>query len=493
MIAATAESAPVRTLAPLDFLVVGVALAILGLIAYLAGRKEKDTRDFFLGGRSVPAFVATLSFVAAEISALTVIGVPAVAYSENWHYLQFFVGSAAGRIFVAFLFIPVFYRHNCTTVFEFLRDRFGPETEYAGSAFFFITRLLGAGVRLYAACLGISLIMGWSLAQAILVFTAVSVALVGFGGIKAVVWTGAFEACVFFLAGALVGSWLLLHIDGGLAEVWRVAGAWGRLSVFNFSGDLGDATTFWAGTANAFFVSLAVFGADQELVQRLLTVRTRRSSQKALISTILAALPLLCCYLSLGTLLFVFYQQRGQPAIGKPDEILGWCVTHTLPAGLKGLVLAAIVMTSIDSPLSSLSTSFVTNLYRPLIHKSGSEKHYLWVSRAGIVGFGLILIALALACRSVEKALWLAFQIVSILSGSTLGIFLLGILTKRRSNAANVVAMVLSALTCAELFFLSATQAISLGWSWLIVIGTVETFTLAYLLGPAMESEVPPA
>ena len=352
MIAPTAESAPVRTLAPLDFLVVGVALAILGLIAYLAGRKEKDTRDFFLGGRSVPAFVATLSFVAAEISALTVIGVPAVAYSENWHYLQFFVGSAAGRVFVAFLFIPVFYRHNCTTVFEFLRDRFGAETEYAGSAFFFITRLLGAGVRLYAACLGISLIMGWSLAQAVLVFTAVSIALIGFGGIKAVVWTGAFEACVFFLAGVLVGTWLLLHIDGGLAEVWRVAGASGRLSVFNFSTDLGDATTFWAGTANAFFVSLAVFGADQELVQRLLTVRTRRSSQKALISTILAALPLLCCYLSLGTLLFVFYQQRGQPALGKPDEILGWCVTHTLPAGLKGLVLAAIVMTSIDSPLS---------------------------------------------------------------------------------------------------------------------------------------------
>ena len=261
--------------------------------------------------------------------------------------------------------------------------------------------------------------------------------------------------------------------------------------MFDFRLDLGDATTFWAGTANAFFVSLAVFGADQELVQRLLTVRTRRSSQKALVSTILAALPLLCCYLSLGTLLFVFYQQHGQPALGKPDEILGYCVTHTLPAGLKGLVLAAIVMTSIDSPLSSLSTSFVTNLYRPLIHKSGSERHYLWVSRAGIVGFGLILIALALACRSVEKALWLAFKIISITGGSTLGVFLLGILTKRRSNAANTVAMVLSALTCAELAVLAQYQYVALGWSWLIVIGTVETFVLAYLLGPAMERGVP--
>jgi SSS family solute:Na+ symporter len=166
-------------------------------------------------------------------------------------------------------------------------------------------------------------------------------------------------------------------------------------------------------------------------------------------------------------------------------------VTHTLPAGLKGLVLAAIVMTSIDSPLSSLSTSFVTNLYRPLIRKTGSEKHYLWVSRAGIVGFGLILIALALACQSVEKALWLAFKIISITGGSTLGVFLLGILTKRRSNAANIVAMILSALTCAELAVLAQYDYISLGWSWLIVIGTIETFVLAYLLGPAMDSDVP--
>jgi len=261
--------------------------------------------------------------------------------------------------------------------------------------------------------------------------------------------------------------------------------------VFDFRLDLSKPTTFWAGTANAFFVALVMFGADQELVQRLLTVRTRRASQKALVSTILAALPLLCCYLSLGTLLFAYYQQHGRPALGKSDEILGYCVTHTLPPGLKGLVLAAIVMTSIDSPLSSLSTSFVTNLYRPLIRKSASERHYLWVSRAGILGFGLILIALALACRRVEKALWLALEIVSITGGSTLGIFLLGMLTKRRSNAANALAMVLSALTCATLALLSHWQIIALAWSWLIVIGTGETFALAYLLGPAMESDVP--
>ena len=493
MNAATAESAPAMTLTRPDFVIVGAALALLGLIAYLAGRKEKDTRDFFLGGRSVPTFVATLSFVAAEVSAVSLIGVPAVAYGENWHYLQFFIGSAAARIFIAFFFIPVFYKHNCTSIYEFLRDRFGAGTEYAGSAFFFITRLLGAGVRLYMACLGISVIMGWSLLQSILLFTAVSSALIAFGGIKAAVWTGAFDAVIFYLAGGLAAGWLFLHIDGGLASVWEIAGRAGRLNVFNFKLDLGDPKTFWAGTANALFLNAAMFGTDQELVQRLLTVRTRRSSQKALVATILAALPFLCGYLALGTLLFVFYQQHGVPTLDSNDKILSYSVIHTLPAGLKGLLLAAIVLASIDIPLSSLSTSFVTNLYRPLIHKTGSERHYLWVSRAGIVGFGLILVLLALCCQSAQEGLWLAFKIVSVTGGSTLGIFLLGILTKRRSNQANIFAMIVSALTCASLLFLSETEVISLGWSWLIVIGTVETFVIAYLLGPGMESDVPHA
>ena len=491
MIASTAESAPVGTLAPLDFLVVGVALAILGLIAYLAGRKEKDTRDFFLGGRSVPAFIVTLSFVAAEVSAVSLIGVPSVAYDENWYYLQFFIGSAAARIFIAFFFIPVFYKHNCTSIYEFLRDRFGAGTEYAGSAFFFITRLLGAGVRLYMACMAISMIMGWSLLQSILLFTAVSIGIIAFGGIKAAVWTGAFDAVIFYLAGGLAAGWLFLHIDGGLASVWKIAGDAGRLNVFNFTPDLGDPTTFWAGTAYALFMNTTMFGTDQELVQRLLTVRTRRSSQKALVATILAALPFLCCYLALGTLLYVFYRQHGMPALDKADHILSYSVRNTLPAGLKGLVLSAIILASIDVPLSSLSTSFVTNLYRPLIHRTGSEKHYLWVSRACILGFGLILVLLALSCQSVQKALWLALKIVSVTGGSTLGVFLLGILTRRRSNVANIFAMIVSAMTCGALLFLSETRVISLGWSWLIVIGTVETFVLAYLLGPAIESEVP--
>jgi len=479
----------VGALGQADYWVLAGAIAILFLIAYFSGRKESDTHDYFVGGRKVPAVVACLSFVATEVSAVTIIGVPATGFRENWQYLQFFIGSAAARILIAFLFIPVFYKYQCTTIYEFLRHRFGPETQYAGSIFFFITRLLASAVRLYAACLGVSVILGWSLAQSLFLFTLVSIVFIAFGGIKAVVWTGAFESIVFLLAGLAVCGFLVYHIRGGISEAWAMAGEAGRLSLFNWKLSVSDPTTLWAAVLNAFFVGMCVFGTDQELMQRLLTVKTRKSSQKAIISTIAAGLPLTCVYLAIGTLLFVFYTQN--PNLKLPentDKILSHFVINTLPYGLKGLVLSAIVLASIDSPLSSLSSSFVTDIYRPLINKHASERHYLWVSRLGVVGFGLLLAIMAYECRTFEGILWVAFKIIAVTGGSTLGVFLLGIITKRQGNMGNVVAMVVSAVAMGVLLYLSETKRISLGWSWLIVLGTVSTFVLGYLFGRKQEN-----
>jgi solute:Na+ symporter, SSS family len=472
----------IAAIGQIDLIVVGLAILILFIISYIFGREEKDTNDFFLGSRKVPSIIACLSFVATEVSALTIIGVPATAFSENWEYLQFFIGSAAARILVAFLFIPVFYKYNCTSIYEFLRHRFGPETQYAGSIFFFITRLIASGVRLYAACLGVGIIVGWSLAQTILAFTMVSIIFIAFGGIKAVVWAGAYQAIVIFLAGSALLIYLSLHINGGLSAAWQTASEAGRLSVFNFEFNLNNPTSFWAGGTNAFFIGLAVFGTDQELMQRLLTVRTRKTSQRTIFMTILAALPILCIYLGIGTLLYVFYQQNPdviQP--GRAKEVISHFVKNSLPAGLKGLVLSAIILASIDSPLSSLASSFVTDIYRPLIRKAAAEKHYLFVSRIAVAAFGVILAIIAFACEPVQNVLWFAFEIFSLTGGATLGIFLLGVLTKRKTTFGNVIAMVVSTLSMTILLLMSHKGYVKLAWSWLIVVGTILTLILSYL------------
>jgi len=217
-----------------DYSVLVLSLACLIAIGVRFTSQQHDTADFFLARRRVPWWAACLSFLATEISAVTIISVPATAYSENWEYMQFFVGSSLAKFVVAFLFIPAFYAYNCTTIYEFLGYRFGQATQLAGSIFFFITRLLGSGVRLMAACLAVSILLGWPLGVTIVLFTVVSVVYMAAGGVKAVVWTNVFQALTFLVAGALTLIFLLTQIDGGLGAVLAVAGQAGRLSVINW-------------------------------------------------------------------------------------------------------------------------------------------------------------------------------------------------------------------------------------------------------------------
>jgi SSS family transporter len=481
------------TLSGLDWSIVGLGAVLLFVISYIFGRQERDTNDFFLGGRRVPPVVACLSFVATEISALTIVGIPHTALTENWRWLQFLVGLALARLVVGYLFIPAFYKYNCTSIYEFLGHRFGPATQYTGSIYFFVTRLLASGVRLYATCMAVGVIMGWPLSVTIALFTVVSIAFIAFGGIKAVVWAGAYQALFFVVAGVVLAGYLIGHIDGGLFTAMQTACEAGRLSTFNFNFDLKDASTFWAYLAGGFFIGLASFGTDQEMVQRLLTVETRKSSQKTIISTILTVLPVYWLYLLVGTLLYVFYRQNPSlPLPGELKEILPHFARNVLPAGLKGLVLGAIFMASVDSPLSSLSSSFVTDIYRPLIRRCASEKHYLLVSRAGVVGFGLLLAAIAAACAPVQNILWFAFQILSITGGPMLGVFLLGLLTQRRANRTNILAMLVSTAVCLVLLVLIKRETLKVGWSWLIVIGTATTFVLGYLVARLGQGTRPP-
>jgi SSS family solute:Na+ symporter len=221
-------------------------------------------------------------------------------------------------------------------------------------------------------------------------------------------------------------------------------------------------------------------------MQRLLTLETRQESQRTIVSTIFVSFPVTALYLGIGTLLFAFYKQN--PALPLPvnaDTILSHFTIHVLPAGLKGLVLVAVVLASIDSPLSSLSSSFITDIYRPLIKKQADERHYLLASRLSVVCFGLGLAFIAWFCAaSSGRMLWLAFKMNGVTAGSLLGVFLLGLLTKRVVNFGNVAAMLFSAALAGAVLYLSEKGYASIGWSWIVVIGTVSTFSLGWLLAP---------
>ena len=476
-----------------------VLLALIGSSLFLGiylGRDEKDTRDFFLGGRRIPWWAAMLSFVATEISAVTIIAVPATACSENWQYAQFFVGSFLARIVIAFVFIPAFYKFNCTSIYEFLRHRFGPETQYAGSVLFFITRLLASGVRLMAACLAVSVLVGWHMIPTIILFSVVAMIYITWGGIKAVIWTNVLQALTFIVGGLAAIAFIYSQIPGGWSTISHIVNSTERMNVFNWGPSLGDSGTlkyfkdavrdpniFWIATLNGLFGSMAAFGTDQELMQRLLTVETRRESQKTMLITPLGSFLVLMIYLSIGTLLYVFYAQPSAVLPEKIDKVFPHFISNEMPMYLRGLLLSAIVMASIDSPLGSLSSSFVTDIYRPLIGKGKEESHYLKVSRVSVVLFGILLAFIAYFFSHFEKILWLAFKIGSVTYGALLGVFLLGLLTKRKVNRANVLGMAGSAVGMLILLILSEKKIIPLGWTYLLVMGTALTFSIGWIFG----------
>ncbi len=488
-----------------DYAVLVGCLVLLVVIGLVLSRQQHDTVDFFLARRRVPWWAACLSFLATEVSAVTIISVPATAYSENWEYFQFFIGSSLAKFAVAFLFIPAFYKFNCTTIYEFLLHRFGRASQVTGSLFFFVTRLLGSGVRLMAACLAVSLLIGWHIVPTILLFTLVSIVYIATGGVKAVVWTNVFQALMFLVAGAVTLGFLYSRIDGGLGAVWALAGSAGRLHVVDWGPAPGapdfwrrvftEPNIVWVAILNGVVGSMAAFGTDHDLMQRLLTVETRRESQRTLALTPLGTLATLLIYLSLGSALYTFYAQHAALAVSRPDEILPHFVRQVMPEVLRGLMLSAIVLASIDSPLGSLAASFVTDIYRPLLARQRSEGHYLWVSRVSVIVFGLILAVLAYGFSFFDKILWLAFKIAGVTFGSLLGVFLLGLLTRRRiADWANVWAMVVMALVNLALLTLSEKHILPVAWSWLVIFGTAGTMLLAVALTlPSRSGKVPAA
>ncbi len=478
-----------------DFAVLGALATAMLAVGWAFRVRQTSSEEFFLGGRRLPMWAACLSFVATEVSAVTVISVPATAFNENWNYLQFFIGSTAARLVIAFLFIPAFYKFNCTSIYQYLGIRFGRATQTAASFFFFVTRLLGSGVRLMAACLALSVLLDVNILPVIAAFVLIGVAYMGMGGMRAVVWTNVLQAVVFIGGGAATLVFLGDKISGGWPEAWRLAAAGGRAAIVDWGPSWGspdflrkvfqNPNILWLAILNGFFGSLAAFGTDQDLMQRLLTVETRRDSQRTMAGTIFLSLSVLLIYLSIGTGLYAFFQQSpGLPPPSKPDAVFPYFIGHVMPPLLKGWLLSAIVLAGIDSPLASLATSFVTDVYRPFVEARGrrpTEAGLLRLSRGCVAVFGVVLALLAYGFSFFQNILWLAFKIGGVTFGSLLGVFLLGLLTGRRADRTNVAAMVLSAGINLTLLILSETKVLPLAWSWLVIWGTLTTFAFGAL------------
>ncbi len=456
------------------------------------GRKSKDTADFVNGGRSIPTWAVVCSIVATEISAVTFLAVPGVGYSENLNYLQFGLGSLAARFVIAALFLGLYYKFNCLSIYEFLAHRFGQRTRLTASILFLITRLMASGLRLFVAAKGLAIFFDAPLSLVLGILTLTTLAYTASGGIKAVVATDVIQAAVFI--GGALAVLILLHFQVGWEVLLPLAQEADKLQFFrwqpaagaDFYAWLNDANLFYLAFINGLVMTTAALGVDQDLAQRMISCKDVKSARRSVVLSGIVGIPVGASFLFIGIGLWGYFQVNPVETLPtKGDDIFPYFITNYLPSGMKGFLLAGLLaatMSSLSSTLGSMSASAVIDIVRPWLWKTASEAEALRLSRVMVVVFGALLALVAYACRDLEGLLWWSFKAGGITYGSLLGVFLLGVLfTKRGSDFSNPLVMLASALFGVGMLLAIEAGYVELAWTWLVILGTLMTLFIGAL------------
>jgi SSS family transporter len=467
----------------LDFSVLLLYLA--GVTAWGAwlGRGQKSGTDYFLGNRELPWGAVMLSVVATETSTLTFLSIPGVAYLGTFTFLQLTVGYLAGRIMVSLFLLPAYFRGELTTAYALLETRFGTGARRFTSAVFMVTRLLADSVRLFATAIPLALVTGWPYPVSIAVIGALTLVYTYFGGIKAVVWVDALQMGLYLLGALAAITALQLLVPGGWGEILSSARAAGKLQVLDFQLDLAVPYTFWAGLVGGGFLTMASHGTDQLIVQRLLTCKNLKASQKALVGSALSVMAQFVVFLTVGLGLWAFYQGR---AFERSDEIFALFIVQELPPGITGLLIAGIfaaAMSSLSSSINSLASAAAYDFWAPLKGVTGDERRILRAGKgftlvwaALLVGGAILFIPLSRGTTAVEVALGIA----SVVYGGLLGAFGLGVLAERADERSVILGMVTGIGTVT---FIWLTVPEKVAWPWFALIGTGVTFLVGWALG----------
>jgi SSS family solute:Na+ symporter len=464
-----------------------IAIYLLGITLFgLRFRKRKRTlRDYFLADRDIPWWAIALSIVAAETSTLTIISIPGLAYDSNLAFLQVVLGYLVGRVIISFVFLPQYFKGDLYTAYELIERRFGRNLRSVTAGLFLLTRAAAEGVRIYAVSIVIAIALGTGEVTSIAIITALTLVYTFEGGLAAVIWTDVVQT-VIYVGGTLVGVFTIVHlVPGGWDHIHAVAAHAGKFQVFDFSLNFWKPYTFWAGMIGGAFLNTASHGTDQLIVQRLLAARNQRQSVIALLSSGLAILILFALFLVVGVMLFVYYHVPSA-IFGRADRIYPTFIVNQMPHGISGLLIAAILaaaMSNLSAALNSLSSSSMMDFYllrRPDI----SEPRKIRLSRISTLLWALLLFALAvLSLHKVGRVVEVGLQIASVAYGALLGVFLLGVLTRRANQNGAMLGMVFG--FSIEVYLWLGTRV---PFTWYVAIGTTVTFAVGYAASLVMDS-----
>jgi SSS family transporter len=472
-----------------------VAIAVFGIYS---GGKQSSVHDYFLGGKNIPWWAVCFSVVATETSTLTFISIPGLAYLTNLNFLQVTFGYLIGRIIVSFVFLPAYARGELETAYAFLEHRFGTKARRTASATFMGTRLVADGVRLFATAIPLAVLLkGWGSLPtsaneeiyviAIVVMAAVTLLYTFIGGVRAVIWTDVVQMFIYLGGAAAAIGVILSGLPGNLGDLLEPVS--GKLSVFNLSFDkpmsefFSSPYTLMAGLGGGAFLSMASHGTDQLIVQRLLTVRSLRDRQKALIGSGAIVIIQFALFLFIGVLLYVYYGGASLEQLGvvKADEVFPKFIIERIPSGLSGLIIAGLLaaaMSTLSGSVNSLASAVMLDFYKPRVGDRSSPRKYLALSRTISAVWAVLLVGVAVFfIYSGSKVLVeIALGVASFTYGGLLGMFLLGAMTKKISEGDAILGF-----ACGITAMIAVVIFSKVGWTWYTAIGSAAAITAGWI------------
>ena len=430
---------PPPAFSPLNYAILGAYLLAMLVIGLLFARRQKSTEDFFLAGRRMPWLVVGMSMYASLTSAVTFMALPGTAYRENIAFLVVGLASVLVAPVLVALFYPFYRRLRVTTSYEYVAHRFGPRARQAAAGLFVLARLGWLGLVIYAPALALSVVTGMPLWGGLLAMGGLATAYTVLGGLAADIWTDVVQF-VLMLGGV---AWLIIALiqraPGGAAGILDFAREQGHLHVADWSLSL-TAMSGWVVGLGYFFQLMQDYGTDQLTVQRMMAIPTARGVTRALFFN--AGVD----FVVIGALLFIglglFACQAADPGLFPAglagDRLLPMFILRALPDGVSGLLVAALfaaAMSSMDSGISCVSTVIIHDFLRPARKVAAGEERDLRLARILTFVLGAGATALAFYVARFERLIEAYTHIVSLFNAPILGLFLLGMLTRRADFA----------------------------------------------------------
>lgn len=416
--------------------------------------RNKTSDQFTTGGGRIPAWAVGMSIFATFVSSISFLALPGKAYASDWNSFVFSLTIPFAAYAAVKFFVPLYRSIGSVSAYYYLEQRFGAWARIYASACYVLTQLMRTGAILLLLALPLNALFGWEI-RSVIIITGIAVILYSMlGGIKAVIWTDTIQGIILILGALTCAIFLTVKMPGGAGRLFEIAAEHNKFSLGSLGPSLRD-STFWVVLVYGLFINLQNYGIDQNYIQRYMSAGSEKEARSSALFGSLLYVPVSLLFFLIGTALFSFY--TAQPGLlpaelsapGAGDRVFPHFIVTGLPAGLTGLLIAAIFsagMSTVSTSLNSTATIFLTDYYKRYFNIKASEKASMNVLRISSLITGLLGIIIAIMLVGVESVLDAWWALASIFSGGMLGLFLLGFIVKKSGKTEAIIGVILGVI-----------------------------------------------